>query len=90
MADYAFTNFYDEEKHMFFFTSKEDAKLVTRNYEYRDNVIAASNSIMAKNLFKLSHYFEVQAIQKRVSKCLKMYNLKWKNTHLVFPIGWIY
>ena len=33
------------------------AKLVTRNIEFRDNVIPASNSIMAKNLFKLSHYF---------------------------------
>jgi hypothetical protein len=31
---------------------------VTRNVEYRDNVVPASNSIMAKNLFKLSHYFD--------------------------------
>ena len=43
---------------MFFFTSNEDASLITRNIEYRDNVIPASNSILAKNLFKLSHYFD--------------------------------
>nr|WP_100803029.1 thioredoxin domain-containing protein [Ulvibacter sp. MAR_2010_11] len=58
MTDYTFDYFFDEEKHMFYFTSKEDAKLVTRNFEYRDNVIPASNSIMAKNLFKLSHFFD--------------------------------
>ena len=43
---------------MFYFTSNSDASLVTRSIEYRDNVIPASNSIMAKNLFKLSHYFD--------------------------------
>lgn len=58
MADYAKTNFFDEEKHMFYFTSKEDPAIVTRNFEYRDNVIPASNSVMAKNLFVLSKYFE--------------------------------
>ncbi|WP_363299080.1 thioredoxin domain-containing protein [Altibacter sp.] len=58
MTDYTFSHFFDEEKHMFYFTSKEDAKLVSRSIEYRDNVIPASNSIMAKNLFKLSHYFD--------------------------------
>ena len=58
MTDYAITNFFDEEKHMFYFTSKKDAAIVTRNFEYRDNVIPASNSVMAKNLFKLSKYFE--------------------------------
>ena len=58
MADYTMANFFDGEKHMFYFTSKEDAAIVTRNFEYRDNVIPASNSVMAKNLFVLSKYFE--------------------------------
>ncbi len=58
LADYTFTNFFDEEKSMFYFTSKMDKKLVTRNFEYRDNVIPASNSIMAKTLFLLSHHFD--------------------------------
>ncbi len=57
LTNYAFDNFYDDTNKMFYFTSKKDSKLVTRNVEYRDNVIPASNSIMAKNLFKLSHYF---------------------------------
>ncbi|GAA4269143.1 thioredoxin domain-containing protein [Hyunsoonleella aestuarii] len=58
LANYTFDHFYDESSKMFFFTSNEDDSLVSRSIEYRDNVIPASNSIMAKNLFKLSHYFD--------------------------------
>lgn len=58
MTDYSILNFFDEEKHMFYFTSKKDSAIVSRNFEYRDNVIPASNSVMAKNLYILSKYFE--------------------------------
>jgi len=58
LANYTFDHFFDSASNMFFFTSNEDASLVSRSIEYRDNVIPASNSIMAKNLFKLSHYFD--------------------------------
>lgn len=57
LTDYTFDHFYDVEKSMFYFTSDEDANLITRKMEIEDNVIPASNSIMAKNLFKLSHYY---------------------------------
>ncbi|MCF6168875.1 thioredoxin domain-containing protein [Lutibacter sp.] len=57
LTDYTFDHFYDTEKAMFYFTSDEDANLITRKMEIEDNVIPASNSIMAKNLFKLSHYY---------------------------------
>lgn len=58
LTNYTLDHFFDDKSKMFFFTSDEDASLITRNIEYRDNVIPASNSIMAKNLFKLSHYFD--------------------------------
>ena len=58
LVNYTFDHFFNDESKMFYFTSNEDTSLVTRNIEYRDNVIPASNSIMAKNLFKLSHYFD--------------------------------
>ncbi|OIQ22005.1 MAG: thioredoxin domain-containing protein [Flavobacterium sp. MedPE-SWcel] len=58
LATYTFNHFYDENNKMFYFTSSQDKSLISRNMEYRDNVIPASNSIMAKNLFKLSHYFD--------------------------------
>ncbi|UAB82506.1 thioredoxin domain-containing protein [Marixanthomonas sp. SCSIO 43207] len=57
LTQYTLTYFFDSEKQFFYFTSSEDEALITRLFEYRDNVIPASNSIMAKNLFKLAHYF---------------------------------
>jgi len=58
LANYVFDHFQNDTSKMFYFTSDEDDSLVSRSIEYMDNVIPASNSIMAKNLFKLSHYFE--------------------------------
>lgn len=57
LTDYSFDHFFDSEKSMFYFTSDEDTNLITRKTEIEDNVIPASNSLMANNLFKLSHYF---------------------------------
>ncbi|MDX1783433.1 MAG: thioredoxin domain-containing protein, partial [Aequorivita vladivostokensis] len=71
MTEYAIDNFFDSEKHMFYFTSKKDPAIVSRNFEYRDNVIPASNSAMAKNLFLLSKYFEntgFEAISRQMLK----------------------
>jgi uncharacterized protein YyaL (SSP411 family) len=58
LTKYAFDHFFDSEKQLFYFTSDLDTALVTRSFEFRDNVIPSSNSIMAHNLFKLSHYFD--------------------------------
>ena len=58
LMKYSIENFYNTETNMFFFTSKLDDKLISRTVEFRDNVIPSSNSIMANNLFKLSHYFD--------------------------------
>ena len=64
LTNYAFDHFYDDTSKMFFFTSDEDTSLVSRSIEYRDNVIPASNSMMAKNLLRLSHYFDNEAYYK--------------------------
>jgi len=58
LMKYSNENFYNPETKMFFFTSKLDDKLISRTVEFRDNVIPSSNSIMANNLFKLSHYYD--------------------------------
>ncbi|GAA4279865.1 thioredoxin domain-containing protein [Gaetbulibacter aestuarii] len=58
LANYTLDHFYDDTSGMFFFTSDEDDALMSRTIEYQDNVIPASNSVMAKNLFKLGHYFD--------------------------------
>lgn len=55
LTTYTLDHFYNPENGMFYFTSDEDHALITRNTEYMDNVIPASNSIMAQNLFRLGH-----------------------------------
>ncbi|MCF6133256.1 thioredoxin domain-containing protein [Flavobacterium wongokense] len=58
LTDYAFENFYDEKAQFFSFTSHKDEALITSHFEVEDNVIPASNSVMADALFKLGIYFE--------------------------------
>jgi hypothetical protein len=53
LCDYALMHFYDEKTGMFFYTSDIDPPLIARKQEVMDNVIPASNSSMAKALFKL-------------------------------------
>lgn len=64
LTNYVFDHFYNETNRMFYFTSDEDEALVSRSIEYQDNVIPSSNSIMAKNLFRLSHYFDNEHYRK--------------------------
>ncbi|MDP2888051.1 MAG: thioredoxin domain-containing protein [Bacteroidota bacterium] len=52
------TEFFDNEKNVFSFTSNDQKDLITRTYEIHDNVIPASNSVMAKNLFRLSYLLD--------------------------------
>lgn len=57
LTDYTLEHFYNETSGLFYFTSDDDSKLITRKTEMFDNVISSSNSIMANNIFKLSHYY---------------------------------
>ncbi len=70
LTNYTLEHFFDEKSHLFFFTSNTDADLVSRSIEYRDNVIPASNSIMAKNLYKLSHFFDNSHFSKTATAML--------------------
>ena len=57
LVRYCMAHFYEPQSGMFAFTSDQDAILIRRTIETMDNVIPASNSIMAKNLFKLSKLY---------------------------------
>lgn len=46
-------NFLDSTSGLYNFTSSKDPDLITKTKEISDNVIPASNSVMAKNLFRL-------------------------------------
>ncbi|GAB1308111.1 thioredoxin domain-containing protein [Urechidicola sp. KH5] len=81
LADYSFDHFFDDQSGMFFFTSDEDDSLIARKMEVTDNVIPASNSIMARNLAKLSHYFN----SKHYLKTSKQMLINVQNDILKFP-----
>jgi hypothetical protein len=57
LMDYSITHFLNKETSMFYFTSDNETNLITRKTEVIDNVIPASNSVLAESLFKLGHYY---------------------------------
>ncbi len=64
LTDYTLLHFFDSETGMFYYTSDIDPPLITRKKEVSDNVIPASNSVMAKNLYTLGLYFYNQDFLK--------------------------
>jgi uncharacterized protein YyaL (SSP411 family) len=70
LCDYTIEHFYDKNSGMFFYTSDQDEQLIVRKKEIQDNVIPASNSVMANNLFDLGVYFYEQSFLDKSSKML--------------------
>ena len=58
LTEYTFAHFYDANTSMFYYTSDEQTDLVVRKMELSDNVIPASNSVVARNLHKLGIYLD--------------------------------
>jgi len=67
---YVLAHFHDETSGMFFYTSDIDPTLIARTLELADNVIPASNSEMAKNLYLLGHYFSDGGYIRRAEQML--------------------
>jgi uncharacterized protein YyaL (SSP411 family) len=74
LLDFCIRDFYDPDNGLFYFTSKEEDFIIRRTIEAADNVIPASNSIMAKTLFKMSKLFpdtQYEEISKKMLKTLQ-------------------
>lgn len=71
LTDYCFEHFYDEKTGFYTFTSNLDDALITKHFETEDNVIPASNSVMANALFKLSLYFHNSYYEKVCQQMLQ-------------------
>lgn len=93
----AIDRFYDEQKGFFYFTEANQKDLISRPAELSDNVIPASNSVMAQNLHKLSAYFGLQhfnsmamrllnAVQKGIAEYSEGY-ANWANLQLTVSAG---
>lgn len=67
----ALEKFHDSASPLLYFTSSDDPKLITRKHETSDNVIPASNSVMARNLFYLGKYFGNEEWLQRSAEMLK-------------------
>ena len=65
LVSYSLENFYDENSGMFYFTSKLDPPLVVRKMEVNDNVIPASNSVMANVLFDLGTLLDNEGYKQK-------------------------
>jgi uncharacterized protein YyaL (SSP411 family) len=71
LCETALEKFKAEDSPMLYFTSVDDQKLITRKFETSDNVIPASNSVMARNLFYLGKYFGNEAWLQQSAEMLK-------------------
>ena len=72
LVQYSIAHFYNKTSGMFYYTSNLDPALIARKMEISDNVIPASNSSMAKNLFVLGKYFSNDEYIRMSKKMLKM------------------
>jgi uncharacterized protein YyaL (SSP411 family) len=68
LTDYCIDNFFDPDSKLFFFSSVKDEFLIRRTLEKTDNVVPASNSMMAKNLFKLSRILQLETYDELSKK----------------------
>ncbi|WP_299487864.1 thioredoxin domain-containing protein [uncultured Allomuricauda sp.] len=71
LLDYTKLHFFDSTSGMFFYTSDEDESLIRRSVETSDNVISASNSIMAKNLLKYHKLFSEEGYGETAEQMVK-------------------
>lgn len=72
LMDICLDEFYDLKSHMFYYTSASETVLVQRNIEMADNVIPASNSVMAFNLKKLYFLFSNEHYKSIYQNMLKV------------------
>jgi uncharacterized protein len=98
MCAYTMETFYDPFSYSFYFTEKSQNDLIVRKRELNDNVIPASNSVMAKNILILSYYYGLAdwkaiALQMclQFSEALKSYLGSYTNyglvlQHFIYPL----
>ncbi len=68
LTDKAIEEFFDEKTGLFYYSKAEN--LITKLIKTEDGVIPSSNSVMANNLFKLSHYFGEKSYAEMVDRML--------------------
>jgi hypothetical protein len=84
LVNKTFEQFFDVEKHIFYFTADSQTDVINRSIEVHDNVVPASNSVMANNLFKLGHLLAESNYLETAEKMLLMMVSEFKT----YPSGY--
>jgi uncharacterized protein YyaL (SSP411 family) len=71
LTDYVLEHFSDENDYHLYYTDQNAEKLIARKKEFFDNVIPASNSVMAENLWQLGLFFDESSYTDRAVNMLK-------------------
>ncbi|QKJ30112.1 thioredoxin domain-containing protein [Mucilaginibacter mali] len=71
LTNITIADFYDEANGIFFYTGDGDEQLIARKSEIMDGVIPSSNSVMARNLKKLSLFFDDERYAEISSQLLR-------------------
>jgi uncharacterized protein len=75
LMQYTIQHFYDSEEELFFYTDDSAEKLIARKKEIFDNVICASNSVMATNLYWLGILLDNRIYRSFSEKMLAKINI---------------
>lgn len=75
LMQYTIQHFYDKEEELFFYTDDSAEKLIARKKEIFDNVICASNSVMATNLYWLGILLDNRIYRSFSEKMLTKINI---------------
>lgn len=84
LTDNAIAYYYDEAEGMFFYTAADDEQLIARKTEIMDGVISSSNSVMARNLKKLSLLFsntQYETISAQLLRNVMPYMAKYGSSY---------
>lgn len=60
LTDHTVKYFYSRDHQLFYYTSAQSEHLIARTMEITDQVTPSSNSVMAKNLYRLGVFFDSQ------------------------------
>jgi len=73
LMDYVMVNFKSESSPLFYYSNNHHQELITQQTETSDNVIPASNSQMAINLFALGVLFQKPQYVEKARKMLQLF-----------------
>ncbi|TGE10397.1 thioredoxin domain-containing protein [Hymenobacter fodinae] len=71
LVAYVLEHFFDPSENLFFYTSAQSTALIARKKELFDNVIPASNSVMAHNLHRLGLLLENERYTELAGRMLR-------------------